>query len=166
MKDVFRTVIRVYSIFCMCLVTLLLVVVIVVWANFGKITARVMENVINNYNTEINGFISNYFETLVPDNSVKFISMQTIEGGGFHAAFSVNDDAVNDVNISNYQEKSNEEILAELGITAKDLPAKIITLLSKAKEKIIIDFVDKNGSTVLNRTITSEEIKKFLRQAQ
>ena len=163
MKAVLKTMLRVYSIFCMCLVTILLIAGIVVWANLGRITASVMERVVNKYNAELNMVISNYLRDSVPDNSIQFISINTVTGGGLHAAFRVNSDVVNDVDISSYQNKSNEEIIAELGITAKDMPGEIISVLSMAKQMLIIDIVDKNGDAVINRKITSEEIQRYLK---
>ena len=159
MKKVLKIILRVYAVFCTCVFTLLLIAGIVAWANRGKITAKVIENVVENFNTEINGVVSGYFAASIPDNSIQFESIQTVKGGGLQAAFKVNDDT----DFGEYRNKSNEEIISELGITAADIPAEIMPVLLMLKETLVLDFKDKNGNPAFNRAIPSEEIMKLLK---
>ena len=162
MKKVLKIALRVYSIFCMCVVTILLIAGIVVLINFGKITAYFLGKVVDSYNTEINMAISSFLDTSIPDNSIQFKSITTVKGGGLLAEFNVNDNLVNGVNIGDYQGLSNEELIAELGITADSIPAEFLPMLQMVKETLVLDFVDANGNQILNRTITSKEITELL----
>ena len=163
MKKVLKIMLRVYAIFSMCIVTILIIGGIVVLINFGKITAFAIGKVVDNYNTEINNFISDYFTAAIPDDSIQFESLQTIKGGGLQAAFRLDDKAMADIDINSYKDMSNEEILSELGITAADIPAEIMPLLSTVKETLVLDFKDKNGNAIFNRAISSKELSELLK---
>ena len=158
LKKILKIALRVYTIFCACVFTVLLIAGITAWVNRGKITAKVIENVVENYNSEINDVISGYFETAAAGNSVKFESIQTVKGGGLQAAFSVNDN----MDLNGYKDKSNEELIAELGLTANDIPDEIKPLLSMVKETLVLDFKDKNGKDVFSRAISTKEIMELL----
>ncbi len=162
MKKVLKAIFRVYSIFCVCVTTLLLIAAIVVWANFGKITGKALEIVVDNFNTEINSVVSTFFDTAITDDSVKFNSIKTLKGGGLQADFTINNNAVSKEELAEYSQKTNEELLSEFGITAADIPPDILPVLSTVKQSLVLDFKDNNGNPVLTREITSEEITKLL----
>jgi hypothetical protein len=44
MKKALGIIYRVYSIFCMCMTAILIITAIVLWVNFGKITAFLVNN--------------------------------------------------------------------------------------------------------------------------
>jgi len=161
-KKVLKVIYRVYSIFCVCVTSLLLIAAIVVWANFGKITGKALELVVDNFNTEINTAVSTFFTTAITDDSVKFNSIKTISGGGLQADFTVNNNAVSKEELASYAQKTNEELLSEFGITAADIPPDILPILSTVKQSLVLDFKDNNGNPVLSREITSEEITRLL----
>jgi len=161
-KKVLKVIWRVYSVFCVVITSLLLIAAIVVWANFGKITGKVLEFAVDNFNTEINTAVSTYFAAAVTDDSIKFNSIQTVKGGGLQADFTINNNAVSKEEIAGYAEKTNEELLSEFGITAADIPSEILPLLTTVKQSLVLDFKDNNGNPVLSREITSQEIMKLL----
>jgi len=158
-KKVLKVIGRVYTVICVVITSLLLIAAIVVWANFGRITGKVLEVVIDNFNTEINSAVSTYFTTAVTDDSIKFNSIQTVKGGGLQADFTV---AASKEEIAGYAEKTNEELLSEFGITAADIPLEILPLLTTVKQSLVLDFKDDNGNPVLSREISSQEIMKLL----
>ena len=163
MKKILKTALKVYAIFSMCIVTILLITAIVVWISFGKITAFAVEKVIDNYNTELNEIVTGYFRTAIPDNSIQFRSLQTISGEGLQASFRVNNNILSGVDINSFQNKTNEEIISELGITINDIPNEIRSLLAITKQALVLDFVDANGNAVINRRISSKEIEELLK---
>jgi len=161
-KKVLKIIYRVYSVFCVCVTSLLLIAAIVVWANFGKITGKALEIVVDNFNTEINSVASTFFATAITDNSFKFNSIKTISGGGLQADFTINNNAVSREEIAGYAQKTNEELISEFGITAADIPSEILPFLTTIKQSLVLDFKDNNGNPVLSREITSQEIMELL----
>jgi len=161
-KKVLKVIFRVYSIFCICVTTLLLIAAIVVWANFGKITGKALELVVNNFNSEINSVVSTFFTSAITDDSVRFDSIRTLKGGGLQADFTVNNNAFSREDLASYAQKTNEELLSEFGITAADIPPDILPILTTVKQSLVLDFKDNNGNPVLSREITSEEITRLL----
>jgi len=161
-KKVLKIIFRVYAIFCICVTTLLLIAAIIIWANFGKITGKVLELVVDKYNTEINTAVSTFFTSAITDDSIRFDSIKTLKGGGLQADFTINNNAVSREDLASYAQKTNEELLSEFGITATDIPPDILPLLTTVKQSLVLDFKDNNGNPVLSREITSEEITKLL----
>jgi len=160
-KKVLKVIYRVYSVFCVVVTSLLLIAAIVVWINFGRITGRALELVVDNFNTEINSAVSTYFAAAVTDDSVKFNSIQTVRGGGLQADFTIGNNVSKD-EIAGYAQKTNEELLSEFGITAADIPSEILPFLTSVKQSLLLDFKDDNGNPVLSREISSQEIMRLL----
>ena len=161
-KKVLKVIYKVYSIFCAVVTTLLLIAAITVWVNFGRITGKAIEIVVDNFNTEINSAIQSQINSAIPDGSVRFNSIKTIKGGGLQADFTVNTSVITMEEIAGYAEKTNEELLAEFGITAADIPREILPILSTVKQSFVLDFKDSKGNPVLSREITVNEIMKLL----
>ncbi|MDR2965288.1 MAG: hypothetical protein LBU88_05895 [Treponema sp.] len=161
-KNVLKIVYRVYSIICVCITTILIIAAIIICANFGKITGKALELVVDNFNQEINTVISSFFAESITNDSIRFNSIRTIKGGGLQAEFSVNNNVVSSEEIASYAEKTNEELFEEFGITADTIPPDILTILGMVKQSLVLDFVDNNRKNVLSREITSAEIKKLL----
>ena len=160
MKKILGIILRVYAVICMSIVTLFLITAMVVLFNFGRITAFAIEKVVDNYNIELNDIISNVFSTSITNKDIKFESIQTVAGGGLQASFSINNSAAAGIDLNNYQNKSNDEIISELGITVDDIPAEIKSLLLITKQTLVLNFKDLNGNEI-NRAITAEEIQKL-----
>jgi hypothetical protein len=160
-KKVLKIIFRVYSIICTVLFTLLLIAAIVVWANFGKITGSVLTRVVSSYNTEINTIVSNFFTESIPADILQFQSIQTLSNGSLQASFQLENNAMTGIDISGFQNKSNIEILTELGITSADIPPEVKSILSLVKQTLVLDFKDRNGNLIINREITLEEIADF-----
>ena len=119
-KKVLGIILRVYAIFCMCVVTILIIAALITWINFGRITASVVEKVVDNYNYELNEFIHSYFAASVPDDSIQFESLQTIKGGGLQAAFRIDNNALADIDINSFKDKNGNAILNR-EISAKEI---------------------------------------------
>ena len=160
-KKALKIFLRVYSIICTVLFTILLIAAIVVWANIGKITGTVLTSVVNSYNAEINTIVSNFFAESVPSDILQFQSIQTLSNGSLQASFQLENNAMAGIDISGFQNKSNIEILNELGVTSGDISQEVKSILSLVKKTLVLDFKDKNGVTVINREITLEEISSF-----
>lgn len=161
-KKVLKIIYTVYSIICVVIVSLLLIVAITVWVNFGKITGKALEIAVDNFGTEINSALSSYINSAIIDDSVRFNSIRTIQGGGLQADFTVNTRVVSMDEIAEYAEKSNEELMAEFGITAADVPQEFLPLLASVKQSLVLDFKDDRGNPVLSREITAKEISELL----
>jgi hypothetical protein len=147
----------------MFIVTLLLITLLVVWINFGRITSFIIGNVVNNYNSELNDIISNVFSELITDKSIQFESIKTVAGGGLQASFKVDNNVLSNVDIGNYQNKTNNEIISDLGITADNIPAEVKFLLTTTKQPLVLNFNDANGNPIINREISTREIQELLR---
>ena len=161
-KNIMKVVYRVYSIICVFITTVLIIAAIVVWANLGRITGKALEIAVDNFSTEINTAVSNFFVTAIPDDSVRFNSIRTLSGGGLQAEFTINNNIVPMEEIAGYAQKTNEELLVEFGITAADIPSEILPVLNMVKQSLVLDFTDNNGNQVLSREITSAEIARLL----
>jgi len=161
-KNVLKIILRVYCIICTVLFTAILITGIVVWANLGKITGTILVRVVDNFNTEINSIVSNFFSESVPQDIAQFQSIKTLDNGSLQASFQIENNAMAGIDIDSFQNKSNMEILEELGITSGDIPAEIKSILSVVKQTLVLDFKDRSGRTIINREITLEEISSFL----
>ncbi|MCL2185652.1 MAG: hypothetical protein FWB86_07360 [Treponema sp.] len=161
-KKILKIIYKVYSIFCVILVSLLIIASLVIIINFNKITSYAIEQVVDNYNEGINEMIAGYFESSVTDNSIEFVSFKTVPGGGLQASFNIDKNAIAGVDIANYKDKTNEELITELGITANDIPSEIKSLLLMTKQTLVLDFNDFSGNNVINRVIKPEDIKTLL----
>ena len=159
MRKILKIIFRVYMVFCTCAFTIMLVTGTVVWTNFGNINSKLVEKAVDNFGPELNGVVAGFLSTAIPGNSIQFQSIQNTKGGGLQAGFKVNDD----IDFSAYRNKSNQELIAELGLNIEDIPEQIKPLLMMVKETLILDFVDKNGKPVFNREFSPEDIKELLK---
>ena len=163
MFKILKIIFRVYSFICTFIVTLLLIAALIIGINFRKITSHFIGNVFNSYNTELNGIISGFFENL-QDDSLQFVNVSAIQGGGLQAAFHVDNRVLKEYDVASFAEKTNEEIISELGLSLDAIPREVINILSMVKETLVLDFVDENGLTIFNREISSDEIVRLLKQ--
>jgi hypothetical protein len=162
-KKVLKIIITVYAIVSMVIVTVLIIGAVVIRANFSRITSFAIEKTVDNFNAEINDIISSHLAVSVKDNSISFESLKTIPSGGLQASFNVDSSALSGIDMQSYQDKSNSEIISDLGITLNDIPQEVITFLKMAGQTLVLDFKDRNGNEIINRALSTKEIEDFLR---
>ena len=163
MKKALDVFLRVYSIFCMCIVTLLIIIALVVWINFGRIAGFAIGKVVDNYNVELSNTISRFLANAAPDSLLQFQSIRTVEGGGLYLSFVVDDSDLAKVDIDSYQTKTNIEIINDIGITPQDIPDDIRSILAMVRQTLLIEIKDRRGTTVASRNVSSAEISEFFR---
>ena len=161
MKKALKIFLKVYSIFCMAVVTILLITGIIICINIGKITSFFINYFVDNYNTQLTEIISTHLSLSIPDNSIQIESIKSIQGGGLQATFVVNSNDLAGIDIEAFQGKTNAEILAELGISNKDIPDEIKRILSMSRGNLVLDFKDINGNMINNSVLTNAEITEF-----
>ena len=162
MKNALMIFLKVYSIFCMVVVTMLLITGIIICLNIGRITSFFINYFVDNYNTQLTEIISTHLSLSIPDNSIQLESIKSIQGGGLQATFIVNNDVMAGIDIEAFQGKTNMEILTELGISNKAIPDEIKRLLSLSRGSLVLDFKDNNGNMLNNSVLTNTEITEFL----
>ena len=163
MKKVFGIILKVYAVFSMCAVTILIIAALIILINFNKITSFAVEKAVNSFNTELNDLVSGFFSAAEIDNSIRFESIKTIQGGGLQASFIIDSAKMPDLNLIGYHNKTNEQIISDLGIIPDDIPGEVKTLLKMTKQKLVLDFKDTRGIPIIQREISAKEIEELLR---
>jgi len=164
MNSKIKTAFRVYEIFSVCLISLLIVIGLIVWINIGRITVFAVEKALDNYGTEITGIISEFLESSDDSMGVKSIQI-TNEDGVQALRFDFTFDRMDlaSVNINSFPNKNSKEIVTELGITPEDIPPQIKSLVQSTKLAVDIFIFDETDTLAFNRRLTPAEIADFLK---
>ncbi|MCL2209387.1 MAG: hypothetical protein FWC19_03535 [Treponema sp.] len=163
MNSKLKTALRVYKIFSVCLISILIIAALIIWINIGKITVFALKKTLDNYNTEITEMISDYLASSGESLGVKSIQVVNEEGVQalrFDFSFDARDLARVDIN--SYRNKSSKQIVSELGITPEDIPPQIKSLVQSTKLAVDIYILNDDDNIVFNRRIMPNEIAEFL----
>ena len=162
MNSTLKKIFRVYSYICAGIVTLLLIAGIIVWINFGRITASVAERLIDNYNAELNLLIASYFNSAIPGDSVRFESIRILDRRGLEASFSLDDRVIENIDFTSYDRKTNQELISEFGISVGAIPPQVKPLISRTASRLVLNFTDRSGNPVINREISSRDLEELM----
>ena len=166
LKKAGKIILRVYSVFCMVFTTLFIIGVIVLLASIGRLSAMAIGQIIDSYNEQVTETASSYISHAVPDGSLRLKAIQTIEGGGIGADFILDENIIPEETmeqIIGYNNMTNQEIIEDLGITPEDIPSEVAVIVSLVRETLFLDFEDTQGTPVINRVVTTNEISSFLK---
>ena len=166
LKKTGKIILRIYSVFCMVVTTILIIGTIIFFINIGKLSAVAIGQIIDTYNDQVTETASNIIAQTIPDGSVRIKSIATIEGGGIEADFILDENIIPNETmeqIISYNNMSNQEIIEDLGITPEDIPSEVAVIVSIVRETLILDFEDTQGTPIINRVVTTQEISSFLK---
>jgi len=163
MNEKGKKVLRVYEIFSVCLISLLILTALIIWINFGRITVFAIEKALDNYETEITELVSEYLAASGESMGVRSIQVTRNEGVqalSFEFSFDTTD--LRSVGINTFHNKSSKEIVSELGISPDEIPQEIKSLVQTTKLAVDIYIYDENDNLAFNRLIMPNEIAEFL----
>ena len=164
MNEKAKKVLRVYEIFSVCLISLLILTALIVWINFGRITVFAIGKALDNYDTEITELISDYLAASGDSMEIKSIQMTRQEGVQalrFDFMFASRD--LQNIGIDTFHNKSSQEIVRELGITPDEIPSEVKSLVQSTRLAVEICIYNEDDNLVFKRLIMPNEIAEFLR---
>jgi hypothetical protein len=142
----------------------LIIAVLIVWINIGKITVFALGKALDNYETEITELISDYLAASGDSMGVRAIQLTRQEGvQALRFEFTFDNRDLASVGIRTFPNKTSKQIVTELGITPEDIPDEIKSLVQSTKLAVDIYIYDENDNLAFNRLIMPDEIAEFLR---
>jgi hypothetical protein len=164
MNEKLKKILRVYEIFSVCFVSLLILAALLIWINIGKITRFAVGKAVDNYNTEITEIISDYLASSGESMGFRAIQMTKQEGlEVLRFEFEVDNRDLIGVDIDSLHNKSSKELASEFGITPDGIPSQAKSLVQSSKMAVDIYIYDWDDNLVFNRLIMPDEIADFLK---
>ena len=165
LKRAGKIALRVYSVFCTVFTTLLIIGVIVLVVNIGRLSAMAIRWTIDNHNEQLVSFVSSALARAFPSGAIRLKAIRTIEGG-IEGQFILDENIIEEERMEEiraYNNLTNQEIIEDLGLTPEDIPTEVARIVSLVKETLILDFEDTQGAPVIKRVVTTDEISSFLK---
>lgn len=164
MNEKLKKALRVYEIVSVCIVTLLIIAILLIWINFGRVAKFTIKKALDNYNTEITEIISDFLAA--SGNSMGIKAIQVTKQDGFDVLrfeFEFYSKDLESAGISSFPDKSSKEIISELGITPDQIPNEIKSLVQSTRLAVDIYIYDENDDLAFSRLIMPDEIADFLK---